>query len=124
MARPFVCLCVSLFTATPLPADRHLQNGKVYQPAFKTSWGSPSETYHIGGRGQSGGSQEDLFQELNAEHAPSYTGVPGGQEGMPGHHGYQLSYELALDNMLTPFAPPPPLVVSPLTRNAKKATFE
>ena len=41
------------------------------------------------------GSQSDVFQELQAQQYDLLA---------PAKHQYQLSYELALDNMLTPFA--------------------
>lgn len=44
------------------------------------------------------GSQGDLLQEMRVHAMPSHLMAP--------KHGYQLSYELALDNMLTPFASP------------------
>ena len=43
------------------------------------------------------GSQTDVFQELQAQQYDLLA---------PTKHQYQLSYELALDNMLTPFASP------------------
>ena len=101
-----------------------MQNGKVYQPTFKNSWGSGAmdDTYFLGGRGHGGGSQEDLFQELGVDRVPPFPGQRA-QEGeeLPAHHNYQLSYELALDNVLTPFVPPAPLVMSPLAKTSKKA---
>lgn len=44
------------------------------------------------------GSQGDLLQEMRVHAMPNHLMAP--------KHGYQLSYELALDNMLTPFVSP------------------
>ena len=57
------------------------------------------------------GSQGDVYQELASYHEG---GAMGGAKDQAGHQ-YQLSYEMALDNVLTPFAPSQP--ISPLTHS-------
>ena len=52
------------------------------------------------------GSQEDVYKELNEVPKNNHLDVTS-------RHQYQLSYELALDNMLTPFISHPP-IISPL----------
>ena len=56
-----------------------------------------------------GGSQSDLFQELSELEPRSRQ-----QLDTASRHQYQLSYELALDNVLTPFASNPAPTISPL----------
>ena len=60
---------------------------------------SDSSSYYVG-------SQEDILKELNE--VPKNNHLNAGSR-----HQYQLSYELALDNMLTPFISHTP-IVSPL----------
>ena len=60
---------------------------------------SDSSSYYVG-------SQEDVFKELNELPKNNHLNIGS-------RHQYQLSYELALDNMLTPFTSPTP-IVSPL----------
>lgn len=95
----------------------HLPNGQFYEPGLSNSWTNSahhslapstdsSDSYYMG-------SQGDVYRELN-EHA-QYPGKGQSALGVAGHQ-YQLSYELALDNILTPFAPPAP-IISPLARS-------
>ena len=58
------------------------------------------------------GSQEDAFKELNE--------MPKNKNhlGVTARHQYQLSYELALDNMLTPFISSHPPIISPLASSS------
>ena len=87
-------------------ADTHLTNGELYDAPVNSSWDHSDGYFH--------GSQGDLFQELS--------GFPGGGgevETLGGAaHQYQLSYELALDNVLTPFVPLP--AISPLALSTTK----
>lgn len=64
---------------------------------------SDSSSYYVG-------SQEDILKELNEVPKNNHLNVTS-------RHQYQLSYELALDNMLTPFISPTPMV-SPLATTA------
>lgn len=53
---------------------------------FNTTW----ESFHVQA---TEGSEMDVLQEMKSQSTAADTP----------NHGYQLSYELALDNMLTPF---------------------
>ena len=59
------------------------------------------------------GSQEDVYKELNE--------VPKNNRlDVTSRHQYQLSYELALDNMLTPFISHAPIISPLVTASIKK----
>lgn len=64
---------------------------------------SDSSSYYVG-------SQEDILKELNEVPKNNHLNVTS-------RHQYQLSYELALDNMLTPFISHTPMI-SPLAKPA------
>lgn len=65
---------------------------------------SDSSSYYVG-------SQEDILKELNEVPKNNHLNAAS-------RHQYQLSYELALDNMLTPFTSHAP-IVSPLATAAQ-----
>lgn len=60
------------------------------------------------------GSQEDVFKEINE--IPKNTSLD-----VASRHQYQLSYELALDNMLTPFISHTPIISPLATASASKS---
>ena len=64
---------------------------------------SDSSCYYVG-------SQDEVYKELNEVPKKSPLDVST-------RHQYQLSYELALDNVLTPFIPHAP-IISPLASSA------
>ena len=85
------------------------------QPSYNSSWSSLfDDAFNTLSTDSSYcyvGSQEDAFQELNEMHKnKSHLEVSA-------RHQYQLSYELALDNMLTPFISHPP-IISPLASSS------
>ena len=82
--------------------DLLIPNARIAKSALTTSWQSLEESSDVETGGSESayyqGSQADILQEMRSHPMPSHLETH--------KHGYQLSYELALDNMLTPFAPP------------------
>ena len=96
----------------------HVGNAMVLgeEPYLNSSWSNvydamggldtsegDSSSYYVG-------SQEDILKELNEVPKNNHLNVTS-------RHQYQLSYELALDNMLTPFTSHTPMI-SPLAKPA------
>jgi hypothetical protein len=92
-----------------------LFNGKAYKPNFKSSLEMSQLTSKAA---KFRGSQEDVYHELTGHH--QFSGGGGTLAVPEPDHHYQLSYDLAMDNILTPFAGPNPSVQSSLVSNKNK----
>ena len=98
-----------------LGSNSHFANGQ--DQSLSSSWSSLFDLEDLESPNDSEygffeGSQVDVYQELRSTKPSNDLDVA--------KHQYQLSYELALDNMLTPFANHVPSVASPLTHAKQK----
>lgn len=94
---------------------RTLNEQEVSDPSLTSSWNSLYNSVGAFNHPENDssrffvGSQEDVYKELNEVPKNNHLDVTT-------RHQYQLSYELALDNMLTPFVHTP--MISPLASSA------
>lgn len=99
-----------------LVTNSHFPNGQ--DRSLSSSWSSLYDVDDFENSNDSEysyfeGSQVDVFQELGSAQQQ------GNHLDVAKHH-YQLSYELALDNVLTPFANHMPPIASPLMKTSKQ----